>query len=110
MCAGNCKRLCVAGLLRVRQRQNWISSLEYAKELELGFGDSPKPSREWWKGSKQGLTWPDLEAPQEGSAEADLKVRGKDESLNRPRFPGPSSERPNDSGQLGPSPALGGET
>lgn len=40
-----CQRLSTAGLLRVRQRQCWRSSLECAKELECGSGDSPEPSR-----------------------------------------------------------------
>lgn len=58
---------------------------------------SLEPSRKQWKVSKWRLTWPDLDTPQEGSVEAGLKVRWTGS------LPLPSSERPNDSGQLGPS-------
>lgn len=46
-----------------------------AKELGLDSGNPLEPNRKWWKGSKWGPTMPDLDTPQEGSVEADLKVR-----------------------------------
>lgn len=46
-----------------------------AKELGLDSRDPLEPNRKWWKGSEWGVSWTDLDIPQEGSVEADLKVR-----------------------------------
>lgn len=93
-------------MLRVRWRRCWRSSPECDKELELGSRESPGPRRVvGGRALSRGLARPDLETPQEGSVEADLKESGKENQLPALEFL-ENSDNPRDSGQRGPLPSL----